>query len=1488
MRTTLLFIFISFFLPSFLAAQNSKLELSKVIGIQTGMPFGIAVDAEDNIYLTDFNIIKYKNGIRDHHFKLEGTDNTSYGTFKLTFDSDQNYYVLNYSGAFVEKFDKQGKSVLKFGRYGTHPGEFRHPNGIAVDKAGNIYVTDSYNNRIQKFDPTGRLLLTINNSSSGSGLSEFLIGIALDADGNIYTIDTQAKKVCKFRSDGRLITLIGTNAQTPQGFGAPSDIILDAEGNIYVSDTERNRIHVFNPQGQYLRHLGKESGRGAFTGTATYMALNKAGNILATDRRHNSASLVYEFSKEGELLNTHGDTYAAKDVALDESGNAFIVDMHHYQVVKFNAEGQEIMRFGSWGYDHGQFAAPVAISLDLHGNIYVLDSWGNYNAHVQKFSASGQFLERFTDFGEDIGYLNFTDLDIDYAGNMYITDYYGGCVRKLNASGTFVNKIGTWGRNMGELHAPLSIAVDAYGFVYVADINGKRVQRFDPAGKALLQFGPFSPEDDIWDVGAGIDVDDAGNTYLTSSYSQALLQYNIHGEIQDSISRYGSKVAINSKGTRLLYLFGDGSNPFSIYLAQGNTPTNYIEGTVFQDSISDCKQSPEEAGIAGIVVEATPGPYYGITNENGFYSIAVEPGTYSLRQILPNQKGLAIRQTCPPDDQPLQAIISSERSQVNNINFANQVTLSPHLSVSVSSDRRRRCFESVTKVRYANTGFAAAPDAKVYLQLPKEVALLSADKPYTRLPDGTYEFAVGTLGANQTGTITIQDIVTCGDESVRGRTVCTRAWITPSNNAPSKPTPTISLTARCNPETGMIRFVIRNTGTAGMETSELYRKYANGELASIEQFRLAAGDSMVFWVPSMGYTWRLEADQPDGNGDNKQVSVTIEGCSGADTTASTGMVNLLPSDDEEAEVAEECVMITDSFDPNDKLVTPAGRTKERYTPTNTALKYKIRFQNTGTDVAYRVVVVDTLSEHLDLSTLQLGAASHTYRYEVSGKGRPVLTWTFDNILLPDSTANEPGSHGYIQFSIKPKADLPEKTLVENFADIFFDFNSPVRTNVTQNRIYDMPPVISEKVRVDKKEVLATPGITAFAPAAGKYNAEVTITGEKFSAKATDNQVYLNGVPATVLSASATELKVRVPIGAATGALKVVTPDGAISTTKNFEVYQPPVLSSFSPAEGIAGSAVTLQGAQLHPEQIQRLTLNGLDLEIVSNTAQTLTVKVPAQAKTGKFELVTKGGEATSATSYVVWHQPSIHSLSKSTDIVGATIRIEGENFASTKERNKVYFGQVPAQVVEATDEWLSVQVPAGAQSGAVLVETPGGKATSPTPFELIPGPQFAAMKPARGTVGTEVEIDGLHFGIMGQQDRIAFNGEPALVLASSGNRYRVQVPRGAATGKISITGYGGVAHSTADFVVEELAPAEAIQVYPNPTSGRFTVNLRHADFDVQAVEVYDALGRLVHTTNVQSPRPELMDIAIPSAKSGLYTLRIQTDRGTITKKLTVL
>ncbi|MEM6723653.1 MAG: T9SS type A sorting domain-containing protein, partial [Bacteroidota bacterium] len=117
-----------------------------------------------------------------------------------------------------------------------------------------------------------------------------------------------------------------------------------------------------------------------------------------------------------------------------------------------------------------------------------------------------------------------------------------------------------------------------------------------------------------------------------------------------------------------------------------------------------------------------------------------------------------------------------------------------------------------------------------------------------------------------------------------------------------------------------------------------------------------------------------------------------------------------------------------------------------YIEANTELEYKIRFQNTGTDTAFTVVVRDTLPDELDLTTLIMGTSSHVYRYDIrEGK---ILVVTYDNIMLPDSNVNEPASNGFFKFKIQQQPDLPIGTIINNRAGIYFDFNEPVITNNT--------------------------------------------------------------------------------------------------------------------------------------------------------------------------------------------------------------------------------------------------------------------------------------------------------------------------------------------------------------------------------------------------------------------------------------------------------
>ncbi|HLP19215.1 MAG TPA: T9SS type A sorting domain-containing protein [Chitinophagales bacterium] len=143
--------------------------------------------------------------------------------------------------------------------------------------------------------------------------------------------------------------------------------------------------------------------------------------------------------------------------------------------------------------------------------------------------------------------------------------------------------------------------------------------------------------------------------------------------------------------------------------------------------------------------------------------------------------------------------------------------------------------------------------------------------------------------------------------------------------------------------------------------------------------------------------------------------------------------------------------VVGSYDPNDKAVSPVGQgPMHSIKPdANTELTYTIRFQNTGTFYAENVTVTDTIDTDLDMATFKMVKASHNYTLD---KNVNMLAWHFNQIMLPDSNTNEPGSHGFIQYKIKPKQSISHLSVIENTAFIYFDFNDAIVTNTTSNLV----------------------------------------------------------------------------------------------------------------------------------------------------------------------------------------------------------------------------------------------------------------------------------------------------------------------------------------------------------------------------------------------------------------------------------------------------
>lgn len=136
------------------------------------------------------------------------------------------------------------------------------------------------------------------------------------------------------------------------------------------------------------------------------------------------------------------------------------------------------------------------------------------------------------------------------------------------------------------------------------------------------------------------------------------------------------------------------------------------------------------------------------------------------------------------------------------------------------------------------------------------------------------------------------------------------------------------------------------------------------------------------------------------------------------------------------------VVVVGAYDPNDKQVS-AATINDAFLENGSPLKYTVRFQNTGTFYAERVVIADTIDADLDINSLHILSISHNM--ELSREGN-VVYFEFDQIFLPDSATDQEASNGFVRYEITPLPGFELGDLIENTAYIYFDFNAPIITN----------------------------------------------------------------------------------------------------------------------------------------------------------------------------------------------------------------------------------------------------------------------------------------------------------------------------------------------------------------------------------------------------------------------------------------------------------
>lgn len=495
-----------------------------------------------------------------------------------------------------------------------------------------------------------------------------------------------------------------------------------------------------------------------------------------------------------------------------------------------------------------------------------------------------------------------------------------------------------------------------------------------------------------------------------------------------------------------------------------------ISGYVFSDSENDCSFNPiQETRMDGWLVNVVGQPSGNTTSVttdlNGYYYFPL-PFNGDLEYEVSLISNLNYSQTCPsnykftPDD--------PNSPQAFDLDIP--IVLKgdcPLLAVDISTPFLRRCFNGIYYVNYCNYGAVTATNSYVEVDLDDYLDIQNSSVPFTNIQGNLFSFEIGAVSPGDCGRFSINVGVSC--DAALGVTHCSEAHIFPDslcNLSSQWSGASLEVTGEC--EGDSIRFTFKNIGDQEMTTDLnyiiiedvlMYRMGNSNPLKPNETLPLAP-------IPASGATWTIRGDQEPFHPLANAPSLSVEGClefAGASFT--TGITPQFNQATGNGFSDIDCTQNRGSFDPNDKQGFPLGYGNEFQIEENTDLEYKIRFQNTGTDTAFTVRIEDKISKHLDLESIIPGASSHNYTFQI--REDSTVVFLFENIMLPDSNINEAASHGFVNFKISQKPDLPRGTVIPNTASIYFDFNAPVITNEVYHTVgLDIITVSLNELAVD--------------------------------------------------------------------------------------------------------------------------------------------------------------------------------------------------------------------------------------------------------------------------------------------------------------------------------------------------------------------------------------------------------------------------------------
>ncbi len=257
----------------------------------------------------------------------------------------------------------------------------------------------------------------------------------------------------------------------PEGWtlGACSAVAVSRKGEIYLFHRGQHPLICFDADGKYLRSWGDD-----LIKTAHGLRVDRDDNVWATDI---GSHRVYKFDPTGKLLlalgtgkpGTEDDQFnKPTDVAFGPDGEFYVSDGYgNSRVMKFSPDGKLLKSWGTRGKAPGEFNLPHAIVVDAKGRVLVGDRENN---RIQIFDRDGKLLETWTGFAP-------YGLALNNEGVLFVATGREHDIVRLDVTGKVIKRWGRKGAAPGEFDFPHMLSFDAKGNLYVAEVDGMRLQK---------------------------------------------------------------------------------------------------------------------------------------------------------------------------------------------------------------------------------------------------------------------------------------------------------------------------------------------------------------------------------------------------------------------------------------------------------------------------------------------------------------------------------------------------------------------------------------------------------------------------------------------------------------------------------------------------------------------------------------------------------------------------------------------------------------------------------------------------------------------------------------------------------------------------------------------------------------------------------------------------------------------------------------------------